>query len=235
MQIDLHGYHLAEIVFTGSLAKIVQQAWEMGEPMLILIHGHGRNRGMSACLVNTNTGYFGLCIREALRHDLSFRQWIKHTTLDCSDMGSISIKLKATQIRPENNLIACKRNVLCPTNISKKRYAGLSRANVRINFVNDPIIREQRREQHTYQPQPPAPPLPTLPKRRTLHRNVHNIRRAIANIREQRQRAQWQQGLQGHSRTKVRPCGDDPHRADGGEYQVIDQPARLPIADRIDH
>ncbi len=32
MQIDLHGYHPAEIVWSGVLAKIVEQAWEMGEP-----------------------------------------------------------------------------------------------------------------------------------------------------------------------------------------------------------
>jgi DNA-nicking Smr family endonuclease len=42
MEIDLHGYHPREIVFNGTLAKIVQQAWEMGESELTLIHGHGR-------------------------------------------------------------------------------------------------------------------------------------------------------------------------------------------------
>jgi hypothetical protein len=95
MQIDLHGYHPAEIVFNGTLAKILQQAWEMGEDKLVLIHGHGRNRGISPGFVNTNTGYFGLCIRQALRHDKSLRQWIKHTTLDCWNMGSTSIRMKA--------------------------------------------------------------------------------------------------------------------------------------------
>jgi hypothetical protein len=39
MQIDLHGYHPAEIVWSGALAKLVEQAWEMGERELILIHG----------------------------------------------------------------------------------------------------------------------------------------------------------------------------------------------------
>jgi len=84
MQIDLHGYHPAEIVFNGTLAKILQQAWEMGEDELVLIRGHGRNRGISPGFVNANTGYFGLCIRQALRHDKSLRQWIKHTTLGVS-------------------------------------------------------------------------------------------------------------------------------------------------------
>jgi hypothetical protein len=94
MQIDLHGYHPAEIVFNGVLGKILEQAWEMGEIELILIHGHGRNRGITPGFVNTNTGYFGLCIRRALRQDQSFRQWIKHTTLDCQQIGSTSIRLK---------------------------------------------------------------------------------------------------------------------------------------------
>jgi hypothetical protein len=30
MEIDLHGYHPAEIVFNGVLADILKQAWEMG-------------------------------------------------------------------------------------------------------------------------------------------------------------------------------------------------------------
>ena len=94
MQIDLHGYHPAEIVFNGTLAKILQQAWEMGEDQLILIHGHGRNRGISPGFVNTNTGYFGLQIRHALRHDKSLRTWIHHTTLNCEDMGVTSVRLK---------------------------------------------------------------------------------------------------------------------------------------------
>jgi DNA-nicking Smr family endonuclease len=45
MEIDLHGYDPRQIVETDTLAKMVQQAWEMGEPYLRLIHGHGRMRG----------------------------------------------------------------------------------------------------------------------------------------------------------------------------------------------
>ena len=94
MEIDLHGYHPAEIVFNGVLGEILRQTWEMGEIKLTLTHGHGRNRGITPGFVNTNTGYFGLCIRLALRNDRSFRQWIKHTTLDCIHIGSTSIRLK---------------------------------------------------------------------------------------------------------------------------------------------
>jgi len=34
MEIDLHGYHPAEIVFNGVLSKILQQTWEMGGELL---------------------------------------------------------------------------------------------------------------------------------------------------------------------------------------------------------
>lgn len=95
MTIDLHGYHPSDIVWSDVLTKIVQQAWEMGEPSLRLIHGHGRNRGLSPGFVNTNTGFFGLEIRRALRLNQAFRQWIYHTTLDSSDKGVTSVRLKS--------------------------------------------------------------------------------------------------------------------------------------------
>jgi hypothetical protein len=44
--------------------------------------------------VNTNTGYFGLQIRSALRHDTHLRKWIHHTTLNCEDLGVTSVRLK---------------------------------------------------------------------------------------------------------------------------------------------
>ncbi len=93
MELDLHGYHPEDIVWNGVLTKILQQAWEMGETDLKLIHGHGRHRGLSPGFVNTNTGFFGLAIREALRHNKQLRQWIKCTTLDCSDWGASSVRL----------------------------------------------------------------------------------------------------------------------------------------------
>jgi len=56
--------------------------------------GHRRNRGIGSGFVNINTGYFGLCIRRALRHDGEFRKWIVHSSLDCNQMGCTSIRLK---------------------------------------------------------------------------------------------------------------------------------------------
>lgn len=90
MDVDLHGLHPDDIL----LDKILEQAWEMGEPSVCLIHGHGRNRGISPGFVNTNTGYFGLRIRSALRHRDDLRKWIKISTLDRGHDGSTTIHLK---------------------------------------------------------------------------------------------------------------------------------------------
>jgi hypothetical protein len=95
IKMDLHGYHPSEIVQTDVPKNTIQQTWEMGENDVTLIHGHDRIRGISPGFVNTNTGYFGLEIRRALRHDKELRQWIKYTTLDCSHMGVTRVKLKA--------------------------------------------------------------------------------------------------------------------------------------------
>jgi hypothetical protein len=93
VQIDLHGYHPRDIK-GAPLAHIVEQAWQMGAPRLRFIHGHGRARGKSPGFYNTNTGYFGLSIRRALRRNRELRQWIKYSTLDCSDWGRTTVKLK---------------------------------------------------------------------------------------------------------------------------------------------
>src|ERR1700692_1584813 len=77
------------------LAKLVEQAWEMGADRICFIHGHGRARGISPGFVNTNTGYFGLCVRRELRSNKDLRRWIKYTTLDCGDWGATTVKLKA--------------------------------------------------------------------------------------------------------------------------------------------
>jgi hypothetical protein len=88
---DFHGYHPSEIVQTDVLKKHSANV-EMGENDVTLIHGHGRNRGISPGFVNTNTGYFGLEICRALRHDKELRQWIRYTTLDWSHMGVTRVK-----------------------------------------------------------------------------------------------------------------------------------------------
>ena len=69
----------------------------MGAPRIRFIHGHGRARGKgdrSRGFYKTNTGYFGLSIRRALRRNRALRQWIKYSTLDCSDWGRTTVKLK---------------------------------------------------------------------------------------------------------------------------------------------
>jgi len=103
--LDLHGHHPDDI----KLARVIKQAWEMGVERIQLIHGHGRARGLSPGFVNTNTGYFGLRIRTELRHNRELRQWVKYTTLDCSDWGATAIKLKPN---PEPNRTALDDDAL---------------------------------------------------------------------------------------------------------------------------
>lgn len=94
MDFDLHGYHPRDIIDTGVLARMLEQAWEMGETRIRFIHGHGRHRGISVGFVNTNTGFFGLRLRWQLRHNKELRRWIKYTTLDCSEWGLTGVNLK---------------------------------------------------------------------------------------------------------------------------------------------
>jgi hypothetical protein len=106
MEVDLHGFHPSQIIKTGFLHKLIHQCWEMCEVSLTLIHGHGRDRGISPGFVNTNTGYFGLCIRRALRQDESLCEWISHTTLNCGQMGCTSVRLKPNP-SPTREMVDC--------------------------------------------------------------------------------------------------------------------------------
>ena len=93
-KIDLHGYRPRD--FVGQpMATVVQQAWEMGAERLRFVHGHGRTRGKSPGFYNTRTGWLGLRIRRALRHDRVLRQWIKYSTVECTKWGTTTVGLKA--------------------------------------------------------------------------------------------------------------------------------------------
>jgi len=92
VEFDLHGYYPVDID-AGLLNRIVQQAWEMGAGELVLIHGHGRNRGIRPGFVNTNTGFLGLTVRRTLKND-ELRRWIYHSTVYRGDPGSTSVRLK---------------------------------------------------------------------------------------------------------------------------------------------
>jgi hypothetical protein len=92
-EFDLHGYYPGDI-YDGLLTRIVQQTWEMGAKELVLIHGHGRNRGITPGFVNTNTGALGLAVRRTLFRGTALRQWIYHSTINRGDAGSTSVRLK---------------------------------------------------------------------------------------------------------------------------------------------
>jgi hypothetical protein len=93
-EFDFHGHYPQDIVDTGILYRIVQQAWEMGETELSFIHGHGRNRGISPGFVNTNTGRFGLRVRAELRNSPDFGAYIVKRSIDCSNPGVTRVRLR---------------------------------------------------------------------------------------------------------------------------------------------
>jgi hypothetical protein len=94
VEVDLHGYHPDDV----ALDEIVKQAWAQGATKLTIIHGHGRNRGISPGFVKTNTGYFGLRVRDFLRNDPDIKSLVKRSTLEFN------------QCRPPRRCVA-KRNL----------------------------------------------------------------------------------------------------------------------------
>ena len=111
LDIDLHGFHPDDV----DVEDLLKQAWEMSAAEVTLIHGHGHNRGLSVGFVNTNTGYFGLRVRGAIRRNSNLKPWVKITTLDCSHDGSTSVKLRENlnptraQIELPEPSILCRR------------------------------------------------------------------------------------------------------------------------------
>jgi hypothetical protein len=92
--IDLHGNRPSEIINSGVFERIVRQTWEMGQTSLCFHSRPWSNRGMTPGFVNTNSGYFGLEIRKVFRHGRDLRQWIHHTTLNCSHPGKTCVRVK---------------------------------------------------------------------------------------------------------------------------------------------
>jgi hypothetical protein len=90
MEIDLHGYHPDDI----DVENLIKQAWETGAAEVTLIHGHGHSRGLSVGFVNTNTGYFGLRVRKAIRGNSRLKPWAKISSLDCRLDGATTLQLK---------------------------------------------------------------------------------------------------------------------------------------------
>jgi hypothetical protein len=90
MEIDLHGFHPRDLDLEG----LLKQVWETGADDVVLVHGHGRNRGTSRAFVNSKTGHFGLCIRATIRGNPRLKPLVKISTLDCRRWGSTSVELK---------------------------------------------------------------------------------------------------------------------------------------------
>jgi hypothetical protein len=91
--VDLHGLYPGDI-YDGALAEHCRKAFENGDERITFIHGHGFYRGNHGACGGSNTGVLGLAVRRTLRDDSGLRQWIYHSTLDCSDCGTTSVNLK---------------------------------------------------------------------------------------------------------------------------------------------
>ena len=96
-EIDLHGYSPLQ-VDSSFMSSVVATACKSGWQSIRFIHGHALWRNSPRPFANTNTGVLGLSIRKLLRNEASLRQWIKHTTIDCSSEGSTSVKLKSVKV-----------------------------------------------------------------------------------------------------------------------------------------
>ena len=108
MEIDLHGYHPSEI----DVPDLLRQAWETGASEVTIVHGHGRNRGLSPGFFNTNTGHFGLFVRREIRFS-NLKPWVKISSLDRSDAGSTTVKLRPNP-NPTRTVIDLPERVLYP-------------------------------------------------------------------------------------------------------------------------
>ncbi len=90
IEIDLHGYHPDEI----DIPDLVKQAWGIGASEFLIVHGHGRGRGITPGFVNTNTGYFGLRVRRAVRGNKALKPYAKISKIGCRHWGSTTVELK---------------------------------------------------------------------------------------------------------------------------------------------
>ena len=104
---------------------------------------------------------------------------------------------------------------------------------IRINLVRNPIIRQHNRKHCPRHPQSPPPISPHSRQRRPLHRNIHQIRRAVTNIRHQRQKRHRWQCPPRKCRPKMRPRRQHPHRAHCHQRAVINHPPHFPVFHRV--
>src|SRR5579871_4469850 len=91
MKIDLHGYHPKDL----NLTVLIEQVWQTGAADVTLIHGHGRTRGRRRGVRGrTRTGYFGVRIRRALRHDPTLKPFIVRSSLECLRWGQTYVRIR---------------------------------------------------------------------------------------------------------------------------------------------
>jgi hypothetical protein len=102
-----------------------------------------------------------------------------------------------------------------------------------IDFVDDPIICQKNREERSQQPKSPAAAFPNRAERRVLDGKVYEVSGAVADIGEQGKNSKEEKRMQSECGTEMGPGQHDPGKDHNREDKVINDAARLPIADGI--
>jgi hypothetical protein len=101
---------------------------------------------------------------------------------------------------------------------------------VGIDFVGDPIVFEEKGEEHAGDPENPTAREPGRTERGSQERNVDNISGGVADIREESEGGHGEEGGELKRGTEMRPGADEPDGADGGEDEVVEDASRFPEA-----
>ena len=103
---------------------------------------------------------------------------------------------------------------------------------VRIDFVGDPIVFEEKSEEDADEKEDPAAREPGGPPYRREKRNIHDIDGGIANVCHNGEQNHREKILEMKSRPEVRPRANEPNHANGEKDEVVEDAARLPITGR---
>src|ERR1051325_10887528 len=120
-----------------------------------------------------------------------------------------------------------------PWDDSAGRWEMTSRwdlVHVGIDFVGDPIVFEEKGEEHAGDPKNPTSRKPGRTERGSQERNVDDISGGVADVGEESEGGHWEKRGELERGTKMGPRADEPDGADGGEDEVVEDAARFPKA-----
>src|SRR5215472_8664709 len=89
-----------------------------------------------------------------------------------------------------------------------------SLADVRIDFVGDPVVFEEHGEKRAEEPENPATRAPRSGEGGRLERKVDNVGCAVTEVCEENERCKGWHGVPAEGRAKVWPSDGDPAESD---------------------